>query len=883
MGLAGAALLTITGAEALVAQAGPAMDSDDADSLQQEVYRLETAGRYAAAELLAERVLLLRRQRLGESHEYTLIALNNLASIYSRQSRHGEAEQLYRRMLELSARAYGPEARITLLAMTNLGGVYIEEYQYRLAEQLLTRALAIAERTQGTDSHDALGAATTLLRLYLFMDRFSEAEPLAVRLLETRRRTLGPDAPDSLLALNQLVTVYFGMGRLAAAEPLVRESLERNRRIRGAEHPATLTATSGLAGLLTEAGRLSEAEPLLRQVYEGQRSALGDRHQSTLSSAYDLAALRIRMNTPGLPALPITEQLLDGIRALRRGRSSDRFSQAQAFRDTRLTGPTFWLFADAYWQEERSRTRNRIVPEAVFVALQESITGAAPDAVISAARRRNAARTAAGLPADLDALATLEARWSALDAGISATYTVENGNGSERERLLREQRAVGTEIDRARDAIRRRYPQFSLALPAQALSVADAQRLLAADEAILLTVSTLNGTHMMAITRDRTAWQQTRWTLLQSLDAVDRLRFDLGARVERNPEVAAWERAEGGRFIYSRAVAFDLYRNVVQPVADLLQGTRRVYLVTDGPLQAIPFSALVTREPTGRDDDPAALRATAYFGDDHAIVKLPSIQALQLLRQHPSAAGNGQSYAGFGNPVLAGAASNRGRGDRGQRSLPFGSAADRSLADPGLLRSLSSLPGTALELEAARTLFGAPPDSVRMGEEATERAVRSADLSHVRVLHFATHAITAAEMSGVDLPGLVLTPPRVASEADDGYLSSNEISGLRLSADWVILSACNTATGLGNLLSDLSVAFLSAGARSLLASLWPVSDEVAPILIRRTLELERMGNPRAEAFQQAMREVRMNASHDSEATWAHPFFWAPFQMIGDGG
>jgi CHAT domain-containing protein len=108
---------------------------------------------------------------------------------------------------------------------------------------------------------------------------------------------------------------------------------------------------------------------------------------------------------------------------------------------------------------------------------------------------------------------------------------------------------------------------------------------------------------------------------------------------------------------------------------------------------------------------------------------------------------------------------------------------------------------------------------------------------------------------------------------------------LSLNAEWVILSACNTAAGDGITnagLGQLAQAFFYAGARNLLASHWPVSDEAAPTLITRTLELERQGTSRAEAFQQAMRQVRMNTSHDAGGgSWAHPFYWAPFVLIGD--
>ena len=147
----------------------------------------------------------------------------------------------------------------------------------------------------------------------------------------------------------------------------------------------------------------------------------------------------------------------------------------------------------------------------------------------------------------------------------------------------------------------------------------------------------------------------------------------------------------------------------------------------------------------------------------------------------------------------------------------------------------------------------------------------------------------AGELAGNAEPGLVFTPPAQPSGEDDGFLSASEIASLRFSADWVILSACNTAAGDGSTgapgLSGLARAFFYAGAESLLASHWPVRDDVASRLTVRSIEIRR-DNPdlsRAEALQKAMREIRMNRTHDSASdTWAHPSAWAPFTLVGDG-
>jgi len=203
---------------------------------------------------------------------------------------------------------------------------------------------------------------------------------------------------------------------------------------------------------------------------------------------------------------------------------------------------------------------------------------------------------------------------------------------------------------------------------------------------------------------------------------------------------------------------------------------------------------------------------------------------------------------------------------------------------------MARLPGTALELEAMRLALKAPKTSLFMAAQASESNFRNADLSGVNILTLATHGLLAGEIRGAAEPGLVFTPPEEASEADDGLLTASEIAGLKLNADWVILSACNTAAGDGSEgapgLSGLARSFFYAGARNLLASHWPVRDDVAAKITVRTIEIKR-DNPklsRAEAFQRAVQEIRNNASADREDdSWAHPNAWAPFTLIGDGG
>jgi len=202
------------------------------------------------------------------------------------------------------------------------------------------------------------------------------------------------------------------------------------------------------------------------------------------------------------------------------------------------------------------------------------------------------------------------------------------------------------------------------------------------------------------------------------------------------------------------------------------------------------------------------------------------------------------------------------------------------------IREAARVPETADELRAIAKVLNAGDGAVFLGNQATERAVRNTDLSDSRVLAFATHGLVAGQISGAAEPALVLTPPAVASAEDDGLLTASEIARyLKLDADWVILSACNTAAGDkpgAEGLSGLAKAFFYAGARALLVSHWSVPSDSSVKLTTRMLAeaAENPGIARAEALKRSMLAL-MNDPDNPH--FAHPMFWAPFVVVGEGG
>jgi CHAT domain-containing protein len=233
----------------------------------------------------------------------------------------------------------------------------------------------------------------------------------------------------------------------------------------------------------------------------------------------------------------------------------------------------------------------------------------------------------------------------------------------------------------------------------------------------------------------------------------------------------------------------------------------------------------------------------------------------------------------MGDPVLKGPdPADHQRGAKRRSAAPE-SFYRNGRADIRAVRELTPLPDTAEELRTIAKALGAPPDAINLREAATETKVKSEPLSEYRIIEFATHALVAGELSGLDEPALVLTPPDVPSDADDGLLTASEIATLKLNADWVVLSACNTAAGGGQgaeALSGLARAFFYAGARSLLVSHWSVYSTAATELTTKTFATLAAAPDigRAEALRRAMLELITQGRP--------PGYWAPFVVVGEG-
>ncbi len=425
------------------------------------------------------------------------------------------------------------------------------------------------------------------------------------------------------------------------------------------------------------------------------------------------------------------------------------------------------------------------------------------------------------------------------------------------------------------------FPRYAELAEPQPLTIGEVQALLKDDESLLFFVPGPVATHVWAIGRDDAVWYRSAMTSGWLGEEIAALRKQLDPASVSRGAVTLVEGMDKPRIpSFDRMNAYFLYTQLIEPVERVLAGKSHVFVVADGPLASLPLSVLVSARPQGADTDPEAMRATAWLARRFAFTTLPSVDSLGVVRggsPRRDDAGR-QPFRGFGAPEIG-----VGSGGDIVASAPAENFFRGALADVATVRALPALPQTGPELVRLAASLGAPAASLSLGAAATERAVKDADLSDTAVLAFATHGLLSGELPGLAEPALVLTPPDIATPEDDGLLTASEVAALKLSADWVLLSACNTAGSDGRPgaegLSGLARAFLYAGARSILVSHWPVRDDAAARLTADAMAALGDGVGRSEALRRAMLAL-MDDRRD--LSLAHPASWAPFVVVGEG-
>jgi CHAT domain-containing protein len=481
--------------------------------------------------------------------------------------------------------------------------------------------------------------------------------------------------------------------------------------------------------------------------------------------------------------------------------------------------------------------------------------------------------------------------------------------------------------------LERDFPEYAALANPMPLKPEELQQLLGADEALVFWLSAERHweIYVFALTREGFEWKTIPLkgeALAEKVAAfrrglgVDALRRGLErvectqaeadrrglSRIECNRVLATecaqastegrgLERSEcsqaGEKKLFDLGLARELYTTLIGPVEALIKDKRHLMVVPSGALTALPFHLLATEKPAvavpqvNTLRDLAAYRDAAWLLKRHAVSVLPSVASLKALRVFARKDEAGKPLIGFGDPIFNAEEESRpGTQDRAvvaTRSYTEfwkGVDIDRSL----LSKALPRLPETAAELRAVAQNLGAPPSSIHLRQDASESTVKRSTLSDYRVVYFATHGLVAGDIKGLAEPSLALTLPKELSDLDDGLLTASEVAQLKLNADWVVLSACNTIAGDkpgAEALSGLARAFFYAGARALLVSHWAVESNAAMRLTTSTFDIMKSDPTlgRAEASRRAMLAYMNDATDPLNA---YPALWAPFVVVGEG-
>lgn len=861
-------------------------------------------GRLQQAEASFAEALVLQEKQHGPDSIYLTATLSNLGELRRAQGRLQEAEQLARRALAIREKALGPDHADVAASLNNLALVFSREGRDAEAEGLLTRALAIQEKAFGPAHPNLATALNNLAEAWAHLNRSREAEQLFRKSLAIREKALGPAHRDVAIALDNLVTLMGDGGRYAEAEPFARRSLAIREAALGSSHPLVANSLNNLAVVLDGTGRQQESEPLLKRALDIRVRTLGEQHPDVAGSFANLGA-----------------HFLD-LKDWQQAR--DAFARAAAIQNgRRVAEPAEESRGDLKAHEDTNPYPGLIVA-AYNLAANGGQAGALRSQAFEAAQwigDERAARAIAGMSARIaDGRGDLAARVrERQDLGEQAVATdkmlvaaisqADAARNAASEQALRARAAaIAGQIRELDRTIAAQFPDYAALVTRAPVAIEDVQKQLRPNEAMLLFTTTARATFVWTVTRSDVRWHAADLGEEQLNDTIGALRCGLDAeawldKASTCPQKLGRKTPLGADepLPFDQERAFALYQALLGPVARDIDG-KELILVPSGPLATLPFQVLLTDKPmTGGD-----LTKAPWLVRRFATTVLPSVSSLKALRQVARKSVAPKPFLGVGNPVLDGDGRSEFAMARAklarqlqscaaiptqttqvtQRSLRAVEALSGGTADIAQLRRQMPLPETALELCAVANTFAPVKGDVVLANDASEANMKalsqSGDLAKYRILHFATHGALAGQVRGSIEPGLILSPPTAPTPADDGYLSSSEISGLKLDADWVILSACNTAGGQAansEAFSGLARAFFYAGARALLVSHWAVNSDAAVAVTTGAIDAMRAYPDigRAEALRRSISELIAKGSEN-----ARPATWAPFVLVGTG-
>jgi CHAT domain-containing protein/Tfp pilus assembly protein PilF len=824
-------------------------------------------GNLAEATKVFERALGIY-ERIDPSGPQTAGTLSNLGAVIANRGRVADAERLYRRALAIYQQRQ-PGSPNEASVLDNLGQLLANRGDLAAAEAYHLRALAIRERV----APNSRALATTLHNVGVLSSRRGDparAEDYYRRSLEIEQR-LAPDSLDVAARLNNLGAAAAERGDVAAAEKLLRQALAIKERL-APRSPIVASTLSNLGDLAESRNDLTGAN----EFYESARVILEQTAPDTVDLSTVLGNLADIANRTGKRAeaerlamraveiaervAPESETLASALRRI----GMHAFEQKQFDRATKYFARSIEILeAQTSRLGGSSHVRTGFVgqhhdyysqyidtlialgqPVRAFEVLERSrargfrLMLAERDLVLDADLSPNLAESIRALGEEYD---STQDALTALDPGREA---------GEIEQLRRKLRDLTETRTRLADQVRAASPRLAALRYESPLDLGAIQGGLDPGT-ILLSYQIGRDVSRLFVTAggQEGRAQFAVHTLAVGESALRDQVAQLGRQIDRQKSSVDVAPA----FI---DLSRQLFALLLGPAQEAIAAADRVMIVPDGPLHSLPFAALV------RTGGQSTTRPWQYLAEWKPLHTALSATVYAELRKRRTADAPPNTLIAFGDPKYPPPVDD-----------PKGTASETEQLLRGY--ALAPLPETRAEVEALARTFGASATTY-LGVDATEERAKA--LKRSRYIHFATHGILDAR-SPLD-SALALTVPAEREDGqENGLLQAWEIfEQLRIDADLVTLSACETALGqelAGEGLIGLTRAFHYAGARSVLASLWQVADASTADMMTKFYGHLRKGVNKDEALRQAQREMIANPKT------AAPFHWAAFTLSGD--
>lgn len=873
-------------------------------------------GRFDPAEQRLARALSIREQRSPGSIDVAA-GYNNLGLVAKERGDFDAAERFYLRDLELSQRLE-PDSEGVAVTLMNLGAVAWERGDLDLAEARFRESLAIVDRLDpdginvaanlnnlalvAEQRGDLVAAESSLRRaLSIWQARTPGSQDVASALLNLgliawRRKDLdaaedllrrswdqlqeiSPDNHTSALVLLMLGDVELERGRVDRAEAFYRDSLALRERIMP-DSPEIAANLINLAAVAERRGDLDGAERLLEQALARREPVSPDSLWVAASlhglgevarKRGELAAAQARLER----ALTIRARLAPGsteeaeslYRLAQVARQGGRLEEAAARYEAALSALEEQSTRLGGSEEARAGFRARFA-QVYRELIEVQLLLGRPDEAFSTLERSRAQLFLATLAerdivfsGDLPEELERRRRRVAWEYDRTLETIRELDPTADREQVEEAVRRIG-ELRRRRqeiaDEVRAASPRLASLQYPRPLDTAAARAALAPGTLVLafsvgetssslFTLSREEGlaVHELAVTGDELRDAVSAWRSLIIAGGADELARPAHAGLARK-----------------------LHELLLRPAAAEIGRAERLVIVPDGPLHALSFAALVVAS----EDE-----VERYLVEDLPLSVALSVTVLEELTREPEGNRRGPGewrVVGFADPDYGGVG-----GPATERVALL-----RSLSDGAT--GLEPLPGSRDEVEALEQLWQERAEAF-VGTAATERRVL-AESRGADVLHLACHGLLDEDFP-LDSALALAAPGSQDPDEGNGLLQAWEIfERMRVEADVVTLSACQTGLGRelgGEGLVGLTRAFQYAGASSVVASLWSVSDLSTARLMASFYRRLRSGAPTSEALRGAqldlLRDAPGETGPDRREEWRHPFFWAAFQVAGD--